>query len=80
MRLVVYPFIYKVLAPSQVVVWDFFQQYLKFSKLDCATRRLSDSSWIAARVYFFTLWRYLQISKRNWGPGAMLVVGIDGGQ
>ena len=31
LRLVVYPIIYKVLAPSQVVVWDFFhQQYLGF--------------------------------------------------
>ena len=29
LRLVVYPIIYRVLAPSQVVVWDFFhQQYL----------------------------------------------------
>ena len=26
LRLVVYPIIYKVLAPSPVVVWDFFHQ------------------------------------------------------
>ena len=31
LRLVVYPIIYTVLAPSQVVVWDFFhQQYVRF--------------------------------------------------
>ena len=31
LRLVVYPFIYKVLASSQVVVWDFFhQQYHRY--------------------------------------------------
>ena len=30
LRLVIYPIIYRVLAPSQVVVWDFFhRQYLE---------------------------------------------------
>ena len=39
LRLVVYPIIYRVLAPSQVVVWDFFHQQLGYVPAQPLRRR-----------------------------------------